>query len=53
VENMTGSTPIIECMHGAGSPQAQKVVLQRSIKWKDKMKYAAEIVREPETSQTK
>ncbi|MCM3568234.1 4-hydroxyphenylacetate 3-hydroxylase family protein [Neobacillus mesonae] len=52
VENMTGSTPIIECMHGAGSPQAQKVVLQRSINWKDKMKYAAKIVKEQEPSQT-
>ncbi len=33
IENMTGATPIIECMHGAGSPQAQKVVVQRQIDW--------------------
>lgn len=36
IENMTGNTPIIECMHGAGSPQAQKVVIQRQIDWKGK-----------------
>jgi 4-hydroxybutyryl-CoA dehydratase/vinylacetyl-CoA-Delta-isomerase len=34
VENMTGATPIVECMHGAGSPQAQKVVVQRLVDWK-------------------
>jgi 4-hydroxybutyryl-CoA dehydratase/vinylacetyl-CoA-Delta-isomerase len=33
VENMTGATPIVECMHGAGSPQAQKVVVQRMVDW--------------------
>jgi len=33
IENMTGATPIVECMHGAGSPQAQKVVVQRTIDW--------------------
>lgn len=33
IENMTGATPIVECMHGAGSPQAQKVVVQRLVDW--------------------
>ncbi len=33
IENMTGATPIVECMHGAGSPQAQKVVVQRLTDW--------------------
>ncbi len=46
IENMTGSTPIVECMHGAGSPQAQRVVIQRLIRWQDKRKLAEEIVRE-------
>lgn len=50
VENMTGSTPILECMHGAGSPQAQKIVIQRSINWKEKMDFAAEIVKDEEQS---
>ncbi|MCP3775756.1 4-hydroxybutyryl-CoA dehydratase [Paenibacillus sp. MZ04-78.2] len=44
IENMTGATPIIECMHGAGSPQAQKVVVQRSIHWKEKMGLAEKII---------
>ncbi|MDB4898059.1 MAG: 4-hydroxybutyryl-CoA dehydratase [Firmicutes bacterium] len=43
VENMTGATPIIECMHGAGSPQAQKVVLQRQIDWLKRIKLARRI----------
>jgi 4-hydroxybutyryl-CoA dehydratase/vinylacetyl-CoA-Delta-isomerase len=44
IENMTGATPIIECMHGAGSPQAQKVVVQRSINWKEKKSLAEKII---------
>jgi 4-hydroxybutyryl-CoA dehydratase/vinylacetyl-CoA-Delta-isomerase len=44
IENMTGATPIVECMHGAGSPQAQKVVIQRSINWQEKRKLAETIV---------
>lgn len=44
VENMTGSTAIVECMHGAGSPQAQRVVIQRSIDWEEKRRYAQAII---------
>ena len=39
IENMTGGTALVESMHGAGSPQAQKVMYQRlgridmKIKW--------------------
>ena len=29
IENMTGGTALVESMHGAGSPQAQRVVLAR------------------------
>lgn len=44
IENMTGATPIIECMHGAGSPQAQKVVIQKTINWNEKRRLAETIV---------
>ncbi|OUM87950.1 MAG: 4-hydroxybutyryl-CoA dehydratase [Bacillus thermozeamaize] len=44
IENMTGATPIIECMHGAGSPQAQRVVIQRSIDWQEKRRLAEAII---------
>ena len=41
VEYMTygaGSVPLrIECMHGAGSPQAQRIVLERAIDWDAKV----------------
>jgi 4-hydroxybutyryl-CoA dehydratase / vinylacetyl-CoA-Delta-isomerase len=40
IENMTGATPIVECMHGAGSPQAQKVVVQRLTDWGARRKLA-------------
>jgi 4-hydroxybutyryl-CoA dehydratase/vinylacetyl-CoA-Delta-isomerase len=43
IENMTGATPIVECMHGAGSPQAQKVVVQRLTDWGAKRKLAERI----------
>lgn len=41
VESLTygaGSVPFrIECMHGAGSPQAQRVVLERTVDWDAKV----------------
>ncbi|MCC6874885.1 MAG: 4-hydroxybutyryl-CoA dehydratase [Sandaracinaceae bacterium] len=44
IESMTygaGSVPLrIECMHGAGSPQAQRIVLERTIDWESKVKRA-------------
>lgn len=43
IENMTGATPIIECMHGAGSPQAQKVVVQRLVDWSERARLARRI----------
>lgn len=43
IENMTGATPIVECMHGAGSPQAQKVVVQRMVDWPARRKMASRI----------
>ncbi len=36
-----GSVPLrIECMHGAGSPQAQRIVLERTVDWDAKVKRA-------------
>lgn len=32
LENMTGGTALVESMHGAGSPQAQRVVMARQAK---------------------
>jgi 4-hydroxybutyryl-CoA dehydratase/vinylacetyl-CoA-Delta-isomerase len=29
IENMTGGTALVESMHGAGSPQAQRVMILR------------------------
>jgi 4-hydroxybutyryl-CoA dehydratase/vinylacetyl-CoA-Delta-isomerase len=43
IENMTGATPIVECMHGAGSPQAQKVVVQRMTDWGQRRRLADRI----------
>lgn len=44
LESMTygaGSVPFrIECMHGAGSPQAQRIVLERQTDWDAKVKRA-------------
>ncbi|HJL16512.1 MAG TPA: 4-hydroxyphenylacetate 3-hydroxylase N-terminal domain-containing protein [Sandaracinaceae bacterium LLY-WYZ-13_1] len=37
----SGSVPLrIECMHGAGSPQAQRIVLERTVDWEAKVKRA-------------
>ncbi|MFW5921051.1 MAG: 4-hydroxyphenylacetate 3-hydroxylase C-terminal domain-containing protein, partial [Polyangiales bacterium] len=37
----SGSVPLrIECMHGAGSPQAQRIVLERSVDWEERMRQA-------------
>jgi 4-hydroxybutyryl-CoA dehydratase/vinylacetyl-CoA-Delta-isomerase len=36
-----GSVPLrLECMHGAGSPQAQRIVLERAIDWEAKVRAA-------------
>lgn len=36
-----GSLPLrLECMHGAGSPQAQRIVLERGIDWEAKVRAA-------------
>jgi 4-hydroxybutyryl-CoA dehydratase/vinylacetyl-CoA-Delta-isomerase len=40
IENMTGGTALVESMHGAGSPQAQRVVMARQAGLDMKKKYA-------------
>lgn len=37
----SGSVPLrIECMHGAGSPQAQRIVIEREVDWEARMAQA-------------
>ncbi len=43
IENMTGGTALVESMHGAGSPQAQKVMYQRLGKIDMKVKWAKKL----------
>lgn len=43
IENMTGGTALVESMHGAGSPQAQKVMYSKLANLEQKKKYAANI----------
>lgn len=43
IENMTGGTALTESMHGAGSPQAQRVVLLRDANLENKKKLAQKI----------
>ncbi len=43
IENMTGGTALVESMHGAGSPQAQKVMYPRLSGLEQKKKFAAAI----------
>jgi 4-hydroxybutyryl-CoA dehydratase/vinylacetyl-CoA-Delta-isomerase len=43
LENMTGGTALVESMHGAGSPQSQRVMYQRLGKLGEKMKLAKKI----------
>ena len=43
IENMTGGTALVESMHGAGSPQTQKVMYGRLGKMDMKKKWAAKL----------
>ena len=45
IENMTGGTALAESMHGAGSPQAQKVMYMRSGNWEQKKKMAKKLAK--------
>ncbi|MGQ9694511.1 MAG: 4-hydroxyphenylacetate 3-hydroxylase family protein [Thermodesulfobacteriota bacterium] len=48
IENMTGGTALAESMHGAGSPQAQKVMYMRSGNIEQKKKMAKKLAKIPE-----
>lgn len=43
IENMTGGTALVESMHGAGSPQAQKVMYSKLSSLEQKKQFAAHI----------
>ncbi|TYO95261.1 vinylacetyl-CoA delta-isomerase /4-hydroxybutyryl-CoA dehydratase [Geothermobacter ehrlichii] len=43
VENMTGGTALVESMHGAGSPQAQRVMILRQANLGRKVKLAEKL----------
>ena len=43
IENMTGGVALVESMHGAGSPQAQKVMYSKLSNLEHKKKCALEI----------
>ncbi|NLC52040.1 MAG: 4-hydroxybutyryl-CoA dehydratase [Firmicutes bacterium] len=43
IENMTGGTALVESMHGAGSPQAQKVMIARQANLEHKKNLAKKL----------
>ena len=43
IENMTGGTALVESMHGAGSPQAQRIMIARQGNLQAKKQMAKEI----------
>lgn len=45
LENMTGGTALAESMHGAGSPQAMRVMIQRETNWEQKKAYAKKLAK--------
>jgi 4-hydroxybutyryl-CoA dehydratase/vinylacetyl-CoA-Delta-isomerase len=45
IENMTGGTCLVESMHGAGSPQSQRVMYQRLGKLDQKMRMAKKLAK--------
>ncbi len=46
----SGSVPFrIECMHGAGSPQAQRIVIERTVDWDKKVAQARKLAGLDET----
>ena len=45
LENMTGGTALAESMHGAGSPQAMRVMIQRETNWEQKKSFAKKLAK--------
>jgi len=48
IEAMTGGTAMVESMHGAGSPQAQRIMIFREGKLAEKIKLAKTLARIPQ-----
>ena len=44
IENMTSVTTMVEAMHGAGSPQAQRIVMMSQADIEAKIKMAEEVI---------
>jgi 4-hydroxybutyryl-CoA dehydratase/vinylacetyl-CoA-Delta-isomerase len=51
IEAMTGGTAMVESMHGAGSPQAQRIMIFREGKLAEKVKLAKALAGIPEKRQ--
>ncbi len=43
IENMTSATALVESMHGAGSPQAMKIMILRQVGLEHKMRLATDL----------
>ena len=52
IENMTGGTALAEAMHGAGSPQAQRIMVLRQANLEHKKRLAIKLagIKEPKES---
>jgi 4-hydroxybutyryl-CoA dehydratase/vinylacetyl-CoA-Delta-isomerase len=53
IEAMTGGTAMVESMHGAGSPQAQRIMILREGKLDEKIKLAKALAGIPQTKKKK
>ena len=53
IEAMTGGTAMVESMHGAGSPQAQRIMILREGKLDEKIKLAKALAGIPNTRKKK
>jgi len=45
IEGMTCGTALVESMHGAGSPQAQKIMIMRRANWERKKRLAQRLAK--------
>ena len=43
IEAMTGGTALVESMHGAGSPQAQRIMISRKVNMEAKKRAAKKL----------
>jgi 4-hydroxybutyryl-CoA dehydratase/vinylacetyl-CoA-Delta-isomerase len=52
IEAMSSGTALVESMHGAGSPQAMKVIIQRQVNLERKMRLATDLAGITESDET-